>query len=125
MFSARRGLGGLRTAAVGLTMFLGAFLGVFFGTLLGTAATAAADPPQPNCTSADLAGVLSGVTAATSVYLFTHPDVNAYFTSLKDLPVDQRREQIRAYLDTNPQVKADLQGIRQPSLDFRARCAVA
>ena len=117
MFSARRGLITLGTAATGLTLSLGAFL--------GTAATAVADPPLPNCTSADLAGVLSGVTAATSVYLFTHPDVNGYFTSLKDLPAEQRREQIRAYLDTNPQVRVDLQGIRQPSLDFRARCSVA
>jgi heme-binding protein len=117
MFSARRGLIGLGTAAMGLTLSLGA--------VLGTAATAAADPPPPNCTSADLAGVLSGVTAATSVYLFTHPDVNAYFTGLKDLPTDQRRERIRQFLDANPQVRADLQGIRQPSLDFRARCSVA
>jgi heme-binding protein len=113
MFSARRGLIALGTAAIGLTMFV------------GTSATAAAQPPPPNCTSADLAGVLSGVTAATSVYLFTHPDVNAYFTSLKDLPQEQRREEIRKYLVANPQVGADLHGIRQPSLDFRARCAVA
>ncbi len=112
MFSARRGLIALGTAAAGLTVFL------------GTAATAAADPP-PNCTSADLAGVLSGVTAATSVYLFTHPDVNAYFTSLKDLPIEERRDKIRAFLDANPQVRAELQNIRQPSLDFRARCSVA
>jgi hemophore-related protein len=47
----------------------------------GATATAAADPP--NCTAADLAGIISGVSAATSAYLFTHPDVNNFFTSLK------------------------------------------
>ncbi len=45
--------------------------------LCGAAATAAADPP--NCTAADLAGVMSGVSAGTSAYLFTHPEVNAFF----------------------------------------------
>ena len=55
--------------------------GMIAGAMLGTSATAAADPP--NCTAADLAGVMSGVSAGTSVYLFTHPDVNNFFTSLK------------------------------------------
>ena len=44
--------------------------GMIAGSMLvGTAATAAADPP--GCTAADLAGVMSGVNAATSSYLFT------------------------------------------------------
>jgi heme-binding protein len=89
--------------------------------LLGTAATAAAQPP-PNCTAADLAGIMSGVTAATSAYLFTHPDVNAFFTGLKGQPREQQREQVQRYLDANPQVRAELQGIRQPTVDFRNRC---
>ena len=93
--------------------------------LLGSAATAAADDPLPNCTAADLAGVMSGVAAATSAYLWTHPDVNAYFTSLKGQPKDQMREQVQTYLDANPQVRAELQAIRQPSVDFRERCGVA
>lgn len=49
--------------------------------LFATAGAAAADVPadepapasQPNCTAADLAQVSSGVAAATSAYLFTHP----------------------------------------------------
>jgi heme-binding protein len=90
-------------------------------TLLGTAATAVAQPP-PNCTAADLAGVMSGVSAATSAYLFTHPDVNAFFTGLKGQPKDQIRTQVQSYLDANPQVRAELQGIRQPSVDFRNHC---
>ncbi len=88
--------------------------------LIGTAPSALADPP--NCTAADLAGVSSGVSAATSAYLFTHPDVNAFFTGLEGSPRDELRDQIQQYLDANPGVKADLAGIRQPLVDLRARC---
>ena len=88
--------------------------------IVGTAATAAADPP--NCTAADLAGVMAGISAATSAYLFTHPDVNAFFTSLKGQPKDQIRAQAQTVTCAYPQVRADLQGIRQPSVDLRNRC---
>ncbi|MCV7149932.1 heme-binding protein [Mycolicibacterium pyrenivorans] len=90
--------------------------------LLGAGAPATAQPPPPNCTAADLAGIMSGITAATSAYLFTHPPVNEFFTSLKDLPQEEKRDALRDYVDANPQVKADLQGIRQPAVDFRNRC---
>jgi heme-binding protein len=90
--------------------------------LLGTAATADADPP--NCTAADLAGVMSGVSASTSAYLFTHPEVNAFFTGLKGKPRDQMTTEIQAYMDANPQVLAELRAVRQPAADFRARCNV-
>ncbi len=89
--------------------------------LVGTAAPALADPP-PNCTAADLAGITAGVSASTSAYLFTHPDVNEFFTGLKGQDRDVKRERVRAYLDANPQVQADFQGIRQPLQDFRDRC---
>ncbi len=96
--------------------------------LLATAAPAAADdpppPPPPNCTAADLAGVLTGVSAAMSAYLFSHPDVNAFFTDLKGLPRDQQRQHLQDYLNANPQVEAEVRAIRQPSLDFRDRCDV-
>ncbi|MCV7246001.1 heme-binding protein [Mycobacterium mantenii] len=100
--------------------------------LFSTTGSAAADPPmddpepapsaQPNCTAADLAQVSSGVAAATSAYLFTHPDVNAYFTSLKGQPRDDMRAQLKQYMDANPQTHADLEGIRQPLTDFQNRC---
>ena len=48
----------------------------------------------PNCTAADLAGVASGVSASTSAYLFTHPDVNWFFTSLEGLPRDEVRDEV-------------------------------
>src|SRR4029077_18025235 len=40
----------------------------------------AANPP--NCSAADLEGVRAGVSASTSAYLFTHPDLNDFITSL-------------------------------------------
>ena len=95
--------------------------GAVAGSLLvGLAPSAVATPP--NCTAADLAGVAAGVSAATSAYLFTHPDVNAFFTGLEGTPRDTLRTQIQQYLDANPQVKAELTGIRQPLADLRARC---
>jgi heme-binding protein len=95
--------------------------GVIVGaTLVGTATPAAADPP--NCTAADLAGVMSGVSAGTSSYLFTHPDVNAFFTGLKGKPRDEMRSEVEAYMTANPQVRDELTAVRQPAADFRDRC---
>ena len=90
--------------------------------LLGAGAPAHAQPAPPNCTAADLAGIMSGITAATSAYLFTHPPVNEFFTSLKDVPAEEKRASLQGYMDANPQVKADFEGIRQPAKDFRNRC---
>lgn len=84
------------------------------------APTAAAE--GPNCTAADLAGVMAGVRAATSAYLFTHPDVNDFFTSLKGQSNEQMADSVRVYLEDKPQIRAELTGIRQPAIDFRARC---
>ena len=80
---------------------------------------------QHRYAAADLAGVASGVSASTSAYLFTHPDVNWFFTSLEGLPRDQVRTEVKNYLDQNPQTKADLTGIRQPLVDLKNRCGSA
>ncbi len=104
--------------AVAGTIATGAISGAM---LFGSAAIAVADPP-PNCTAADLARVASGVSDATSTYLFTHPDVNAFFTGLKGQDRDVMRNNAQNYLNANPQVQADLQGIRQPLVDFKAGC---
>jgi heme-binding protein len=98
--------------------------GAVVGAILVGAPVALADPP-PNCTAADLAGVAAGVSAATSAYLFTHPDVNAFFTGLEGAPRDTIRSEVKQYLDYNPSVKADLQGIRQPLVDLKNRCGNA
>lgn len=97
--------------------------GALATAMFATAPSALADPP--NCTAADLAGVAAGVSAATSAYLFTHPDVNAFMTGLKGQPRDDIRAQVQQYLDANPQTKADIRGIRQPLADIRSRCGGA
>ena len=112
--TARRAVAG----AIGTGGIAGAML---FGALPSAMADDPANNP-PNCTAADLAGVASGVSAATSAYLFTHPDVNWFFTSLEGQPRDQIRDDVQNYLNGNPQVKADLTGIRQPLVDLKNRC---
>jgi hemophore-related protein len=113
---ARRAVAG----AVGTGAIAGAML-------FGAVPSALADPANnpPNCTAADLAGVASGVSASTSDYLFTHPDVNSFFTSLEGLPRDQVRTKVRDYMSANPSVHADLTGIRQPLVDLKNRCGSA
>jgi hemophore-related protein len=99
--------------------------GAVTGALLCTpAGTAAADPPPrpPNCTAADVAGVATGVAAALSTYLFTHPDVNGFYTDLQDQPKDQIRDDLQNYFNANPEEQADLESIRQPMIDVRQRC---
>lgn len=100
-----------------------AFAAIGAGALLfGSVALAHADDLPPGCTAADMTGVMSGVSASMASYLFTHPDVNNFFTGLQGQPKQAIRDQTEAYLDANPGVRADLEAIRQPSRDFRTRC---
>ena len=89
--------------------------------LFGSAAMAVADPP-PGCSAADLSRVASGVSSATSDYLFAHPDVNNFFTGLKGQSRDEQRNNTQNYLNANPQIQNDLQGLRQPLVDLKNRC---
>ena len=86
------------------------------------AGAAQSEPLPPNCTAADLTGILAGVSAATSAYLFTHPPVNVFLTSLHGRTRDERRAAMEEFMTANPQVRDELRSIRQPAKDFRARC---
>jgi heme-binding protein len=110
-----------RTArrAVAGAVGTGAIAGAMF---IGSVPMASAQPQPPNCTAADLAGVAAGVSAATSAYLFTHPDVNFFFTSLEGVPREDVRDDVQNYLNQNPHAKTDLTGIRQPLVDLKNRC---
>lgn len=92
--------------------------------LLGSAGPAAADDLPPGCTTADMTAVMSGVSAALAGYLFSHPDVNDFFTGLQGLPKTQVRDQTAAYLAANPGIQADLDGLRAPARAFRDRCGL-
>lgn len=110
-----------------LNRLLGAgALALATSALLGGGAADAEPPTEPlrppNCSAADLAGIASGVAAATSAYLFTHPELNEFFTDLHGRPHDEVPDSTRAYFDTHPQEHAELRGIRQPLVDFRNRC---
>ena len=97
--------------------------------LLGGASSALAQPAPdptppvgPNCTAADLAQVSGNVGTVMGVYLFTHPDVNDFFTSLRGKPDDDIRGDVQNYMNAHPQVEAEINGIRQPLHDLRVRC---
>lgn len=111
MAAARRSVRQAATSALGAAALL-----------LGSAVPAHADDLPPGCTTADMTGVMSGISAAMSAYLFTHPDVNAFFSGLQGQPKTAVRDQTEDYLTAHPDVRADLDAIRQPSRDFRDRC---
>lgn len=112
MTSATRSLG--RTAAAVLCAG---------GVLLGATGTAAA-APGPGCTAADVTAVMTGVSASMTTYLFTHPDVNDFFSSLQGLSKADAKQKTKDYLAANPQVHDDLEAIRQPGRDLRDRCGI-
>ena len=79
-------------------------------------------PPAPNCTAGDLAVASGTVGTAMGDYLFSHPDVNDFFTSLRGQPNAQIHDQVQTYMDAHPQVESEINGIRQPLTDLRRRC---
>lgn len=91
--------------------------------LLGTAGTGAADP-IPGCTAGDVTAVMTGVAASMTTYLFTHPDVNDFLTSLQGLKKADAKQQTQDYLAANPQVRDEINAIRQPGVDLRNRCNI-
>jgi hemophore-related protein len=115
-----------RTTCQGVAVVIGS--GVISGLMfIGGSSPAVADPTPPppaplGCSAGDLARVAGGVADGTSVYLFTHPDVNNFFTSLRGQPRDEIRGDVKTFMDANPQVHADLLAIRQPLTDLRNQC---
>ena len=94
--------------------------------LIGGASLASADPlpalPAPSCTAGDLAVASGTVGTAMGDYMFSHPDVNNFFTGLRGLPNEEIRGDVQNYMNANPQVESDINGIRQPLTDLRSRC---
>src|SRR4051794_35148320 len=107
-----------------LAVVIGA--GATAGALLcGRASTASADPPPPappGCSAGDLAQVSGAVGTAMSGYLFSHPEVNDFFTSLRGLPNEEVRDNVATYMGAHRQTESEITGIRQPLTDLRTRC---
>ncbi len=91
--------------------------------LVAGAATAAADT-APGCGAGDITAVESQVAAAMTGYFFTHPDVNAFFSSVQGLPKAEAYTKTKAYLTANPDVQDDINAIRGPVFDLRSRCNI-
>ena len=117
IFTRRAAAGLIGTGAVTGAMLIG-------GSALAFAVPAPEPPPSPapGCTAADLAEASGIVGTAMGVYLFSHPDVNNFFTSLRGLPNEELRGRVQTYMDANPAVEAEINGIRQPVTDLRNRC---
>jgi len=98
---------------------------LFGGASLALAQPTPAPPPPvpaPGCTAADLAQASGTVGTAMADYMFGHPDVNNFFTSLRGKPNEEIRGDVQNYMNANPQVQSDINGIRQPLTDLRNRC---
>lgn len=98
---------------------------LFAGASLALAQPTPAPPPPvpaPGCTAADLAQASGTVGTAMADYMFSHPDVNNFFTSLRGKPNQEIRGDVQDYMNANPQVQSDINGIRQPVTDLRNRC---
>jgi hemophore-related protein len=79
----------------------------------------------PNCSAADLQNVKAGVDAATASYLFAHPDLNDFMTSLKGMSREDVTKQVAGWMTSHPQEQTDMNGIRQPLMDLKNRCGSA
>ena len=126
MMLSRRAMRSGLVGAIGTSAMAGAML-------LGGASLAFADPapeppppapaaPAPGCTAADLAQASGTVGTAMAGYLFSHPDVNNFFTGLRGRPNEEIRGDVKNYMDANPQVESEINGIRQPLTDLSDRC---
>ena len=122
----KRAMRSALVGAIGTSAMAGAML--FGGASLAFADPAPEPPPPapaapaPGCTAADLAQASGTVGTAMGVYLFSHPDVNNFFTGLRGLPNEEIRGDVQNYMNANPQVESEINGIRQPLTDLKNRC---
>lgn len=91
--------------------------------LFGSMAIATADP-APGCSAADVTDAEARVAAAMTGYLWTHPDVNNFFSGLQGSAKGDAYDKVTAYFQANPDVKNAVDAIRGPSMDLRNRCGI-
>jgi|SRR5947209_8182837 len=123
MMLSKRAMHSALVGAIGTTAMAGPML-------LGGLSPAFADPaPEPapaaaapGCTAADLAQASGTVGTAMGDYLFSHPDVNNFFTGLRGRPNEEIHGDVQNYMNANPQIENEINGIRQPLTDLQNRC---
>lgn len=91
--------------------------------LFGGMATATADT-IPGCSAADVTDAEARVAAAMTGYLWTHPDVNDFLSSLQGSSKGDAYQQVTDYFNANPDVKNAVDAIRGPSMELRNRCGI-
>ena len=115
----RRVMRSALVGAIGTSAMAGAML--FAGASLASGEPTPAPPspapaaPAPGCTAADLAQASGTVGTAMGVYLFTHPDVNNFFTGLRGLPNEEIRGDVQNYMNANPRLSPKSTGSANPS----------
>jgi hemophore-related protein len=124
MMLSKRAMRSALVGTIGTSAMAGAML--FGGASLAFADPAPAPPapaaPAPGCTAADLAQASGTVGTAMADYMFSHPDVNNFFTGLRGLPNEEIHGDVQKYMNANPQVESEINGIRQPLTDLGNRC---
>jgi hemophore-related protein len=126
MMPSKRAMRSTLVGAIGTSAMAGAML--FGGASVAFAQPTPAPPPPspaapaPGCTAADLAQASGTVGTAMGEYMFSHPDVNNFFTGLRGRPIEEIRGDVQNYMNANPQVESEINGIRQPLTDLRNRC---
>jgi heme-binding protein len=125
MMLSRRAMRSALVGAIGTSAAAGAML--FGGVSLAVADPAPEPPapaaaPTPGCTAADLAQASGTVGTGMAGYLFSHPDVNNFFTGLRGLPNEEIHGDVQNYMNANPQVESDINGIRQPLTELQNHC---
>lgn len=78
----------------------------------------------PGCTAADITAVEGQVATAMAGYFLTHPDANMFFSSVQGMSKADAVSKTQAYLAANPQTQGEINAIRGPVLDLRARCNI-
>ncbi|OBK25426.1 hemophore [Mycobacterium asiaticum] len=109
--STRRGLFAVLIAA-GLSGAGSAFVAA-------PAATGATDP----CAASEVARTVGSVAKAMGDYLDSHPETNQVMTSaLQQQPGPQSLGSVKTYLEANPKVALDLQGLANPLNKLGTQC---
>ncbi|MGV9833894.1 hemophore-related protein [Nocardia niigatensis] len=87
---------------------------------LAVPGTASADTPQ--CGPQAAAAAHADAAPKVAAYLAQHPDVAAEIAKVKALPKDQRRAELKAWRQANPQEAQDLKAARQAVIDYHQAC---